>query len=198
MVSNLNNLRDNLGYIKDHVADVDKPVSSVRYFTKSDKRDEIDHTLKLELKNLKGSLYFAYGSNLDTTQMYGRCPSSQFIMRAVSEGFELIFPLFSRKWDGGVAGIRQNEVERVWGILYYMTSEDWLKMDRCEGTSSGHYNRGKISVTTILGTFEVETYFPGNIIESHHPGSKYIKQIINGAELFKLDQAYIQMLNRWL
>lgn len=198
MVSNLNNLRDNLSYIKVHAADTDKPVSIVRYFTVSDKRNEIDSKLMRELKKLKGSLYFAYGSNLDPTQMYGRCPTSQFLMRAESKGFELIFPLHSSIWNGGVAGIRQNVVGSVWGVLYYMTSEDWLKMDRFEGTSSGHYNRGKINVKTIFGTFEAETYFPGSIVEDHLPGSKYIKQIINGAELFDLDQTYIQMLNSWL
>ncbi len=53
---------------------------------------------------------FAYGSNLDQTQLLSRCPSARLESAAVSRGYALAFGGFTGRWNGAVATIARVRV----------------------------------------------------------------------------------------
>jgi hypothetical protein len=61
--------------------------------------------------------YFAYGSNMSSTQIKKRCPSVRFVCAAELRGFRLGFTRFSEKRNGGVADIVAAAEEAVWGTV---------------------------------------------------------------------------------
>ena len=63
--------------------------------------------------------YFAFGSNLSEDQMRQRCPSAVLLGRA--------------SWGGSVASIVASPGERVPGLLYRVSPDDLLRLDRFEG-----------------------------------------------------------------
>jgi gamma-glutamylcyclotransferase len=77
--------------------------------------------------------YFAYGSNLDARQMRSRCASAEAAARAVLPNHALAFGGFSRRWGGAVATVVQIPGAEVEGLLYRLTLEDLVELDRFEG-----------------------------------------------------------------
>lgn len=77
--------------------------------------------------------YFAYGSNLDRTQMRQRCPSATIEAVATLPKHRLIFGGFSRAWGSPVASVIRDEETNVPGVLYSMDLRDLDALDRCEG-----------------------------------------------------------------
>lgn len=78
-------------------------------------------------------LYFAYGSNLDPSQMRRRCPGSVLDCRATLAGYALAFGGYSATWDGPVATLVRAAKSKVEGLLYRITEEDLATLDRFEG-----------------------------------------------------------------
>ena len=77
--------------------------------------------------------YFAFGSNLSEDQMRQRCPSAVLLGRASLRGHRLVFAGFSWRWGGSVASIVASPGERVPGLLYRVSPDDLLRLDRFEG-----------------------------------------------------------------
>ncbi|KAI0544238.1 hypothetical protein F4679DRAFT_565608 [Xylaria curta] len=122
----------------------------------------------------KGLLYFAYGSNLSTTQMGNRCPSSTPIGLAHLTGWTWIIN------ERGYANIVQNEYKSslqtrdtenqveaneghdsswdqpseivpgpgVYGLVYRLHPDDEETLDRCEGVGYA-YEREMLDVVWI-------------------------------------------------
>ena len=78
-------------------------------------------------------LYFAYGSNLDRSQMRKRCPSAVPHGRAVLPSHALVFGGHSHRWGGAVASVVRAKGRDVQGILYALSENDLLMLDRIEG-----------------------------------------------------------------
>lgn len=81
----------------------------------------------------KGTLYFAYGSNLDRAQMRRRCPESKFYRRATLKDHRLKFMGSSVKWSGGVASVEKSSLHDVEGLIYRVSDKDLERLDRFEG-----------------------------------------------------------------
>ncbi len=77
--------------------------------------------------------YFAYGSNMSYEQMKERCPGSKYLGVARLNGYKLDFTKMSRIRGGGVADIVESADDCVYGILYAITDEDLVELDRKEG-----------------------------------------------------------------
>ena len=143
------------------------------------------------------SLYFAFGSNLDATQMKERCPGYQDVGRAVLENFALSFPVESKTtWKCGVASVSPVQRQNVYGFLYRLNPEDWHRLDAKEGVARSVYKRLSISVTNLeTQTVDAaETYVavsPGN---APLPSATYMAQIIRGAKARMLPKPWIQKL----
>ncbi|KAI1739164.1 hypothetical protein F4680DRAFT_149665 [Xylaria scruposa] len=122
----------------------------------------------------KGLLYFAYGSNLSTTQMRNRCPSSTPIGLAHLTGWTWIIN------ERGYANIVQNEYKSspqirvtedqdetnegrgsswdqpweivqgpgVYGLVYRLHPDDEETLDRCEGVGYA-YEREMLDVVWV-------------------------------------------------
>ncbi len=77
--------------------------------------------------------YFAFGSNLDESQMQRRCPGAEFISIATLRDHELAFTGTSKTWAGAVATVRPNAGSIVPGVVYLLAPSDWPPLDRYEG-----------------------------------------------------------------
>jgi len=78
-------------------------------------------------------LYFAFGSNLDRTQMRRRCPQSALVGPASLPKHRLVFGGFSRHWKGAVATVVRDAEADVPGLLYALSASDLTSLDRAEG-----------------------------------------------------------------
>ena len=70
-------------------------------------------------------LYFAYGANLDITNMQRRCPDAVAIQPLHLEGYRLAF--------SGVATILPEETSQVPGALWAISESDEQALDQFEG-----------------------------------------------------------------
>ena len=82
---------------------------------------------------MKQTFYFAYGSNMDDSQMKYRCPFA----RKVGVGFlpkhELFVSHNSMSWNGGVFSIKENTKNDVFGVVYDVTPSCIQSLDIYEG-----------------------------------------------------------------
>lgn len=83
-----------------------------------------------------GAGYFAYGSNLDPTQVKGRVGPWMSSVRAHLEGYRLIFNVKSDRWDGFTANIRRSDKSKVYGVVYFLRQEQLEAMSCYEGPAA--------------------------------------------------------------
>jgi cation transport regulator ChaC len=150
--------------------------------------------------------YFAYGSNLDFVQMRSRCPSAQYICRAVLKDHAIEFtrPSVSRK--GGVADLIQEKGHDAWGVIYLLEDRDLSALDAAEGYQADRepernaYNR-KDGVRVLAENdkhqiMRVSIYFAVRLPNAPRPSEAYMRQIIDGAKFWKLPIQYIEELQQ--
>ncbi len=150
--------------------------------------------------------YFAYGSNLSTQQMRDRGVTYSKNRCAVLKGWKLIFPIHSRRWNGGAADIKvAGNDDLVEGVIYEIDEKGLRQLDHYEDRriqddiEVGTYRRQYIWVESEEGIEKVLTYIVNRSVEykekSHYPPSvKYRDTIMKGAETHGLRVDYI----RWL
>ena len=85
-------------------------------------------------------LYFAYGSNINLTQMAYRCPNARPLMPAALHGYELTFR------GGGVATVIPKEDAVTLGLLWSITPACEKSLDHYEGFPN-FYHKTDIAVT---------------------------------------------------
>ncbi len=147
----------------------------------------------------KTEFVFAYGSNMDPSQMRERCPESDlswFIAKAPR--WRLCFPRCSIKRKGGVGSLIRDDESSVWGVVFSVTKRDLTRLDRFEGVRSRSNERKPIEVIDEAGrTHQVETYFAkpaDHPPREYVPSRGYLALYIRGAEYFGLPKSYIQQL----
>ena len=95
---------------------------------------------------------FAYGSNMDPAQMRERCPGSDlswFVAEARDKA--LWFPRKSTKRQGGVGSLKDEKGTSVWGVVFALSPNDLVRLDRFEGVENGAYERKEIKVFDSKG-----------------------------------------------
>ena len=140
-------------------------------------------------------LYFAYGSNLYYEQMKKRCPSASFKTLAYYPNFKLDFTRESTK-GGWVADMVFSPNSSVWGVVYALTSEDLLSLDKSEVIHWLYgYLRQKIVVFDSCGEEYVAwTYFVKIKKGSGPPRLSYMNKILSGAWRYSLPESYVDFL----
>jgi len=124
--------------------------------------------------------YFAYGSNLNRTQMVERCPHSKPFFMATLHHYKLVFVGWSRRWQGGVATIRSLKGEQVPGAVYEVSEDDLRRLDRYEGYPASA-NRLKVIVNSEDGDpIEAVTYIKTGRLEETQPSKEYLALIQQG------------------
>ena len=149
--------------------------------------------------------YFSYGSNLDPDQMRERCPAFRVAGLAALHDYQLVFPLYSYRWDGGVASVQLHHGDTVWGVVYELTDEDLAALDGFEGyRGSGNqhnlYERQVVMVDltrpddgSVPRRVRAVTYFPRRSNPSP-PTRRYLDTILRGARQHRLPEEYVEKL----
>lgn len=136
-------------------------------------------------------LYFAYGSNMLTRRLTARTPSAVPLGAAFVEGYRLTFDKVSR--DGsGKCDIVANGVpaDRVWGVLYRISSTDAAALDEAEGRGRG-YSKREVQAVTGTAILSAVAYFATEIDPSLRPYHWYKALVMAGAIEHALPAAYV-------
>lgn len=144
-------------------------------------------------------LYFAYGSNMDLSQLTERCPSATFRHMAVVRGYRLGFTRLSQKRQGGVADLVPDRTGEVWGGVFEVSEADVIRLDRSEGVYLKPPAYQRITVKALcpsdnewLSAFSYEVV--AKAAEEIRPNASYMTVIVGGAVRWNLPQQYIDKL----
>lgn len=145
--------------------------------------------------------YFAYGSNMDSTQMSARCRFSVFFNIARLPNYRLCFPRKSIKRNCGVASVEPHQGSEVWGVVYRITETDLRDLDKNEGyqlnRKDNAYFRNEWEV--FIGgdpnqPLIVWIYIANFQPSPPRPSEDYMAVIIGGAKQRGLPADYIEKL----
>jgi gamma-glutamylcyclotransferase len=142
-------------------------------------------------------LYFAYGANLDATQMRLRCPEARHVGKARLDDYRFCFPVWSRIRQSGLISIEPSVGDRVWGVLYELRDSDFSRLDQREGydpdrpPSRNAFNRVSVKVARGQGkTSDAQTYVARPAMEARSPSADYIAYLLHLAAARGLPEEY--------
>lgn len=123
-------------------------------------------------------LYFAYGSNMDPSQMAARTPGALLLGAAWLHGWALEFTGYSQNRGGAVANVRRARGHKTLGRLYELTSEHLKRLDRYEGVPTV-YRRKTVSVhvDSMRRSMSAEVYVRAGRTRQGNPAPSYLAQI---------------------
>lgn len=136
-----------------------------------------------------GTLYFAYGSNMDPGQMARRCPGAHALGRASLAGHG--FRINSR----GVATVVPEVRGLVHGVLWRLNAAHVATLDRYEGVASGEYRRQRLAVRAHEPC-EALVYVASEQ-RGGTPRAGYLERVVAGAVHFGLPYDYVSRLESW-
>ncbi|MCX8166848.1 MAG: gamma-glutamylcyclotransferase [Candidatus Micrarchaeota archaeon] len=142
--------------------------------------------------------YFAYGSNLKLDHLTKRIERQEIIKPsfvAVLNDHKLIFPRYSRLYNGGVASVKPSPNNVVCGAVFELTEKELKKLDRYEGFPS-FYTRKKIRVMDLHGNYHDVITYIANEEGNYQPSRLYLDIIIQGAKECNLPKEYIAKLEQ--
>ena len=103
--------------------------------------------------------YFAFGSNMDPARIekrLGYLPKSEC---AILTGYQLKFNKIARRLHGiGWANIIPNQSQIVEGKVYFLTDQDFNKLDGFENVKSNDYQREGLQVRIGNDEMQVIAY----------------------------------------
>jgi gamma-glutamylcyclotransferase (GGCT)/AIG2-like uncharacterized protein YtfP len=137
-------------------------------------------------------IYFAYGSNMEPTQMQTRCPEHTIMGTACLTHYTLAFTRWSRSWNSGTADILPEKGKEVWGILYNLTFENLRRVDKFADYPTS-YVRQDVMVKhgkEILPAFTYIAVRQGIFA----PSKAYLNKMVLGATTNKIPEHYVEVL----
>jgi gamma-glutamylcyclotransferase len=136
--------------------------------------------------------YFAYGSNMLTTHIQKRAPSSRFLATGRIPGRRLAF--HKQSIDGsGKCDIPEGAADDViWGVIYTVACSDLDNLDRCEGRGKG-YERESIEILIGDEALQCETYLATNTEDGLRPYEWYKALVLAGILEHGLKDSYKQV-----
>lgn len=149
--------------------------------------------------------YFAYGSNLNQTQMNQRIGENEFIDTAYLPNYIFKFNKQAKMPDQGFANIEPQDNSLVYGAVYKLSEGQLIMMDKMEGYYSegnpdNHYDRQELEVVLInkKEVLKVIAYVAGRkyraIEKNLMPSELYLTTVLNGASEKQLPQEYIDSI----
>jgi phage replication-related protein YjqB (UPF0714/DUF867 family)/gamma-glutamylcyclotransferase (GGCT)/AIG2-like uncharacterized protein YtfP len=133
--------------------------------------------------------YFAYGSNLDVTQMARRCPDATDPRPATLADHDWLIN------QRGVATVEPLDGAQVHGVLWQVSDHDLEVLDSAEGVPV-RYRRDLLTVQTADGSTDAWVYVDHRV-EPGAPREGYLERIIDGAVHHGLPQRWLDYLQRW-
>jgi len=153
--------------------------------------------------------YFAYGADMAAGQIGERCPSAEVVGAARLAGRRLAFTRYSDKWRCGVADAVADATSEIWGVLYTISEDDLIVLDRRQGYrgegKGNDYVRRRCEVTVVDEGGE-ETYRDVQfyVVEKphlavdgrgiHKPGRVYKQLMVTAGRSRGLPREYVEML----
>ncbi|MDT5150231.1 MAG: hypothetical protein QOI01_1964 [Mycobacterium sp.] len=133
--------------------------------------------------------YFAYGSNLDVTQMAHRCPDATDPRPATLADHDWLIN------ERGVATVEPLDGAQVHGVLWQISDRDLDVLDSAEGVPV-RYRRDHMTVQTDDGPADAWVYVDHRV-QMGAPRPGYLERIIAGAVHHGLPQRWLDFLERW-
>jgi len=155
----------------------------------------------LKLLPQQKTYYFAYGSNMNEARMKERGVHYSERQLGSVDGYTLAFNKRAGNlaFKAGYANLMPTSTAPgpQYGIVYTLHSRDeFLKLDKFEGTDSFNYFRKVIAVTTPGGQIlQAVTYFAGRLEDELLPTAEYISHLWAGQDL--LPPEYVKRLKAW-
>ncbi len=152
-----------------------------------------EHARHKEMKQVSRQNYFAYGSNMNPTQMGERCPAAIALGVVTLQGWDIAIN------ERGVATIlpadNSDESVAMEGVLWSLTASCLETLDCYEGVRSGIYRREEVRVVTAGQEVAAIAYVASS---SGHgdPRPGYLETVLEGADHFKISPAYRTRLER--
>lgn len=143
-------------------------------------------------------LYFAYGSNMNLSQIRSRCSRPEAISAACLKDHRLVFCGHSDVWDGGMETVEPAPGMDVWGVLFSLSNMNWERLDlwqdaRMDG--GGLYFHIPMIVEDMEGhEHYVRLYKKDVQKEPTKPSREYLDFIVQGAIENGLPRFYIDAL----
>jgi gamma-glutamylcyclotransferase (GGCT)/AIG2-like uncharacterized protein YtfP len=135
----------------------------------------------------KNTLYIAYGSNLNLTQMAFRCPTAKVVGASEIKGYELLFR-GGRK--GAVATVEPLESGSVPVLLWKIRQSDEHALDRYEGYP--HFYRKEMMEVELNGkTVPGMVYVMNSGHELGAPSDFYLNTIMEGYKTAGFDTDFL-------
>jgi gamma-glutamylcyclotransferase (GGCT)/AIG2-like uncharacterized protein YtfP len=137
-------------------------------------------------------IYFAYGSNMEPSQMQSRCPGSKVLGVANLPHYTLTFTRWSRSWNSGTADILPEKGCEVWGILYDMTLENLRRLDRFADYPISYVRQDVLvkQEKEILPAFTYVAVRQG----AFAPSKAYLDKMVLGASESNIPSKYVDFL----
>lgn len=142
-------------------------------------------------------IYAAYGSNMDPEQMLKRCPHSPVYGTGWLEGWRLTFAGDDIGWEGPLATVVEEPRSRVFVVLYDVSAEDELSLDRWEGSDFGIHKKIRLRVTPSPGTGTEPVLAWLYVLDAYEgglPSARYIGVISDAAEKAGAPAEYVHAL----
>lgn len=137
--------------------------------------------------------YFAYGSNLDESQLHRRCPGAALVTVGSLPDFRLGFTVRSAGWNAGAADVVESPGEQVWGLVFDLTDENVEVLDRFEGYPH-QYGRFIARIDTPQGALDAWVYTAARKQPFVAPSRRYVEIIKEAALRHGFPDAYVRML----
>ncbi len=139
--------------------------------------------------------YFAYGSNMASSQMADRCPGAVSLGAARLPGYRLAFDAWSNRRGGLVADVLPAPDSEVWGVLWQVTEEHAEALDRYEGVARGQYRRENVRVESPNGErLEAFAYVICNPDDEGPTTDAYQSILLEGAREHDLPPAWVKAI----
>jgi hypothetical protein len=133
-------------------------------------------------------LYFAYGANMDTVAMAGRCPKSKPL--GIARMARMRFAIMPNGWGNIIPDARR----AVHGVLWDLALSDVGALDEYEDVAKGLYSKVLQPVIKASGGSSRALVYIGKG-GGGSPRPEYIKAIIDAARAWELPPAYIAELS---
>ena len=144
-------------------------------------------------REITGVHYFAYGSNMNWTQMQKRCPSARFVCIGQLRDYQFGITRHSRLRNCGTANVFPAPGSSVWGIVYEISDADLEILDSFEDGYRRSFvpihpaENGGSPLSALVYIAAVEENVP-------LPNAEYRRLMVEGARHWNLPPSHIALL----
>lgn len=143
------------------------------------------------------ALYAAYGSNLHPVWMAERAPHSPLVGAGWLQGWRLTFAGEDVSLQGALATIVEDSASQVFVMVYALTDQDELALNRFEAADFGLYRKIHVRVSLLDRDISAWAYVLEGF-EGGQPSPHYLQDIIDAAEAAGAPRDYIDGLRNHL